>query len=102
MIQLDSHDMLGRPVKIKPGLAKSAEHTPDQTRSPFALDRWRRQDNPSCAKINSDSSQRVYVGGLPRWTEREAMESNMQTFFHGYIMYVLVPLLFHVVDTDWF
>ncbi|KAJ5081303.1 hypothetical protein NUU61_009567 [Penicillium alfredii] len=83
MTELDGRDLLGRPVKIKPGVSKSADRTPDQTRSPFALDRWRRQGNPSFAKTHSDSSKRVYVGGLPRVTEHQDVETGVHAFFTG-------------------
>lgn len=95
--ELDGRDILGRPVKIKPGVAKSGERMSggDQSRPSFGLglDRWRRQDNLGFAKVNSDSSRRVYVGGLPRLTEHEALQGNIHTFFQGYSMYVLLLLL---------
>jgi hypothetical protein len=98
MVELDGHDMLGRPVKIKPGVAKSAERAAEQTpRTPFAspMSRWRPSEGcttsntTSFAKAsNNDSSQRVYVGGLPRLTEPESVQSNMKIFFQGYNVYV--------------
>lgn len=98
MVELDGHDMLGRPVKIKPGVAKSAERAAERatepTRTPFAMSRWRPSEGSattsttSFAKVNNDSSQRVYVGGLPRLTEPESVQSNMRTFFQGYNVYV--------------
>ncbi|KAF3391305.1 hypothetical protein F1880_007521 [Penicillium rolfsii] len=93
MVELDGHDMLGRPVKIKPGVAKSAERAAEHTRTPFSspMSRWRPSESSnnsntiSSAKVNNnDSSQRVYVGGLPRLTEPESVQSNMRTFFQGY------------------
>ncbi|OOQ87658.1 putative ribonucleoprotein [Penicillium brasilianum] len=91
MVELDGRDMLGRPVKIKPGVAKSAERAAEQPRTPFAMSRWRERPEgsptsspTSFAKVNHDSSQRVYVGGLPRLTEPESVQSNMRTFFQGY------------------
>jgi RNA recognition motif-containing protein len=99
MIELDGHDMLGRPIKIKPGVAKSAERAAEQTRTPFAspMSRWRPSEGSttssttSFAKVNNnDSSQRVYVGGLPRLTEPESVQSNMRTFFQGYNVYVCI------------
>lgn len=83
MTELDGRDMLGRPVKIKPGIAKSAERIANPP-SPFRTDRWRQQDNPSFAKVNSDSSRRVYVGGLPRLTDHEAVQNNIKAFFNGF------------------
>lgn len=102
MTELDGRDMLGRPVKIKPGVTKSRERAGDrsaeQTRSPFAMNRWRPQEggtpSPSfTSKVSNDSSQRVYVGGLPRLTEPESVQSNMRTFFQGYNVYVASRIL---------
>ncbi|KAJ5736506.1 uncharacterized protein N7483_001631 [Penicillium malachiteum] len=97
MIDLDGKDLLGRPVKIKPGVAKSSaerasEQQQQQQRSPFGLDRWRRPEGESPIKfninptnsINSDASQRVYVGGLPRVAEPEVVEAHIKAFFQGY------------------
>lgn len=98
MTELDGHDMLGRPVKIKPGVAKSAERAAEraaeQARTPFAMNRWRHSEGSttntptSFTKVSSDASQRVYVGGLPRLTEPESVQANMRTFFQGYNVYV--------------
>ncbi|KAJ5693421.1 hypothetical protein N7462_002844 [Penicillium macrosclerotiorum] len=88
MVELDGRDLLGRPVKIKPGVAKSAERTGEHSRSSFGLDRWRRPDATTSTDTTStgqsDSSLRVYVGGLPRLTDASEAQSNMQTFFSGY------------------
>jgi RNA recognition motif-containing protein len=85
MVELDGTDMLGRPLKIKPGVAKSQERVdnPSQT---FHIGGWRQQVRPSFAKINSDSSSRVYVGGLPRLADHELVKSNLESFFSGFNM----------------
>lgn len=83
MTELNGRDMLGRPVKIKPGVAKSQERTQNPP-EPFRIDRWRQQERPSFAKVNSDSSNRVYVGGLPRLTDHGAVQSNIELFFRGF------------------
>ncbi|CAG8018879.1 unnamed protein product [Penicillium olsonii] len=84
MVELDGIDMLGRPLKIKPGVAKSQERI-DNPPSPLRMGGWRQQGKqPSFAKVNSDSSSRVYVGGLPRLTEPEIVQSNIATFFSGF------------------
>lgn len=101
MTELDGRDILGRPVKIKPGVAKTAsERSQEQQQqrtessprsdkgSPFTLDRWKRNDATSVAKVNSDSSRRLYVGGLPRLTDPEAITTNITNFFKGYKVYV--------------
>ena len=94
MTELDGHEILGRPVKIKPGVAKSGRQTNggDQSRSPPGPGPWRRQENVSFAKMNSDSSRRVYVGGIPRLTEQEALQDEICKFFQGFTMYVMIPL----------
>lgn len=83
MTELDGRDLLGRPVKIKPGVAKSQERIQNSP-EPLRIDRWRQQERPSFAKINGDSSNRVYVGGLPRLTDHGAVQSNMENFFTGF------------------
>ncbi|KAJ5787010.1 Nucleotide-binding alpha-beta plait [Penicillium paradoxum] len=83
MTELDGRDMLGRPVKIKPGVAKSQERIQNPP-SPFRIDRWRQQEKPSFAKVNSDSSSRVYVGGLPRVTDHAMVQSNIEVFFKSF------------------
>ncbi|KAJ5765351.1 hypothetical protein N7520_004910 [Penicillium odoratum] len=88
MIDLDGKDMLGRPVKIKPGVAKSSAEraSEQQQRSPIGVDRWRRSEiesSPRAPMVNSDASQRVYVGGLPR-VEADVAEAQIKTFFQGY------------------
>ncbi|KKK14840.1 hypothetical protein P175DRAFT_0526393 [Aspergillus ochraceoroseus IBT 24754] len=109
MAELDGQDMLGRPVKIKPGVIKSAgERSQQRTEptlgsprsnrtSPFNADRWRRDDPAGASasasasaapgtpsKTNSDSSRRLYVGGLPKLTDQEAITSNITNFFKDY------------------
>jgi RNA recognition motif-containing protein len=134
MRELDGSDLLGRPVKIKPGVVKSASERAQQRTgtsngtaatgsdglnsgsprgnrtSPFNADRWRRDDASASApstpskfnssangsgngSANSDSSKRLYVGGLPRLTDQEAITSNITAFFKDYTMCVLcLPL----------
>ncbi|BCR91096.1 RNA-binding protein [Aspergillus chevalieri] len=85
MGQLDGHDMLGRPVKIKPGVVKSQQQRMDgEKSSPFSIDRWRKNETPTFAKVNSDSSRRLYVGGLPKLTDHEALSININNFFKDF------------------
>ncbi|KAE8408951.1 major facilitator superfamily domain-containing protein [Aspergillus pseudonomiae] len=98
MNELDGRDMLGRPVKIKPGVVKSSSERSQQQQqqrtdgsprsdsktSLFTMDRWRRSDAPTFARTNSDSSRRLYVGGLPRLTDQEDISSNITNFFKDY------------------
>ncbi|KAA8646906.1 hypothetical protein EYZ11_007545 [Aspergillus tanneri] len=93
--ELDGHDMLGRPVKIKPGVVKSSSERSQQrtdssprANKTFGMDRWRRDDrrdeSTPAAKPSSDSSCRLYVGGLPRLTDQEAINSNITNFFRDF------------------
>ncbi|KAJ5888958.1 hypothetical protein N7495_008999 [Penicillium taxi] len=83
MIELDGRQMLGRPVKIKPGVAKNVtERNGEAWSTQLNMDRWRTRDNTT-AKVN-EASKRVYVGGLPRSTDQEALKSSLQNFFQGY------------------
>lgn len=79
MTELDGTEMLGRPLKIKPGVTKSRTTKPQAD-----IGRWRPQEGASFAKVNSDSSSRVYVGGLPKVTDQEIVQSNVQSFFKDF------------------
>ncbi|KAL4892404.1 hypothetical protein BDV59DRAFT_179844 [Aspergillus ambiguus] len=96
MNELDGRDILGRPVKIRPGVVKSSAERSQQRsdasprsttkNSPLAFDRWRRDDIPvsSPSKANSDPSRRLYVGGLPKVIEQETLHQKISDFFKGY------------------
>lgn len=96
MIELDGRDMLGRPIKIKPGVVKSASErsqprmdgSPRGEKTSSVADRWRRNETLSFAKVNTDSSRRLYVGGLPRLTDHEALSININNFFQDFQVYV--------------
>lgn len=98
MVALDGREMLGRPIKIKPGVAKNSaeriqqrmEGLPNRDKvTPGGVDRWRRNDGPSYGKMNSDSSRRLYVGGLPKLVDQDTISSGITQFFRGYNMYVV-------------
>lgn len=108
MTELDGHEMLGRPVRIKPGVTKSAsertgERTGEQNRAAstnIVNARWR--GSATTTTPVTDSNQRVYVGGLPRVAEQETIERNIKTFFQGFSVYVPVPFhpLWSYIDFD--
>lgn len=91
MVELDGRDMLGRPIKIKPGVAKNSseriqqrmEGLPQRDKI-FTGERSRRNDTPSFGKMTSDSSRRLYVGGLPKVADQDSINSSMAQFFRGY------------------
>jgi RNA recognition motif-containing protein len=102
MTELDAKELLGRSLRIKPGVVRSADQqSRSSPSSPSGtVDRWRRQETPSLAKTNGDSSQRVYVGGLPRISDQETAQSQIRSFFDGYTVYVGWPwrLLTHQIE----
>jgi hypothetical protein len=101
MVELDGKDLQGRPVRIKPGVAKSAQdratlRSPQSSPSRFndkpatTNDRWQRSDvpSPNSKPSSSENSRRLYVGGLPKIVDQEAIDSDVQGFFKGYNVYV--------------
>ncbi|GAD94512.1 ribonucleoprotein, putative [Paecilomyces variotii No. 5] len=94
MTELEGKDLLGRPVKIRPGVAKSSndrllprgESSPiaDKTAAPFAFDRWQRNDASSHWKGYSEQGRRLYVGGLPRPVSQQAVDAEIRKFFDGF------------------
>ncbi|OKL61857.1 hypothetical protein UA08_03045 [Talaromyces atroroseus] len=110
MVELDGNDFQGRPVRIKPGVAKSSssssqdrstlrssQNSPSRFNgSPSATnDRWQRSDAPSPqAKASSnENSRRLYVGGLPKIVDQEAIDSDIQAFFKGYNVEAITKLI---------
>jgi RNA recognition motif-containing protein len=104
MVELDGKDLLGRPVKVKPGVAKASQDrssprpsnntniAPRSTEKPgsssVAFDRWQRNDASSHFKGYSENGRRLYVGGLPKLSNQQTIDSEIQTLFNGYNMYV--------------
>lgn len=107
--QLTGRNIRGRDVKVKAGVAKSpygssprrqqkqqlhrrwdaAYRQDGSSLTTFAtFDRWRRGDpNPPRKDLDSHPS-RVYLGGLPRITDRERIARNIVRFFDGLQVYV--------------
>ncbi|KAJ9190987.1 hypothetical protein DTO166G4_8464 [Paecilomyces variotii] len=94
MTELAGKDLLGRPVKIRPGVAKSSndrslprgESSPrtEKTAAPFAFDRWQRNDASSHFKGYSEQGRRLYVGGLPRPVNQPSVDAEIRKFFDGF------------------
>ena len=101
MVELDGKDLQGRPIRIKPGVAKSAQDRSTSTRSPQSspsrfndnagspstlVDRWQRKDTSfSNNKPNDiENSRRLYVGGLPKIMDKQTLDADIQSFFKGY------------------
>jgi RNA recognition motif-containing protein len=98
MAELDGKDMLGRPVKIKPGIPKSSKDPAYGRRgtsthggtpsSPFLFDRWERTDAADHWYDYSASGRRLYVGGLPRMPNQPTADYEIRKLFDGFNMYV--------------
>lgn len=98
MAELDGKDLLGRPVKIRPGVAKSSQDRSlprgdgsprtERTAAPSTFDRWQRNDTPSHFKGNNEQSRRLYVGGLPRPSNQQTVDAEIRKFFDGFNVYV--------------
>ncbi|KAL1883711.1 hypothetical protein Plec18167_002718 [Paecilomyces lecythidis] len=94
MTELDGKDLLGRPVKIRPGVAKSSndrslprgESSPsaEKTTAPYAFDRWQRNDASNHWKGYSEQGRRLYVGGLPRPESQQVVDTEIRKFFDGF------------------
>ncbi|WEW58995.1 hypothetical protein PRK78_004463 [Emydomyces testavorans] len=93
MEELDGKDMLGRPVKIKPGVPKSPKpqfgrrnpsNQDEQLPPPFIFDRWGRDDAASHWYGVADEGRRLFVGGLPRMPNQATADYEIQKLFYGF------------------
>src|SRR5262245_12170499 len=92
MVELDGKDMLGRPVKIKPGIPKKATERcqsaqVENSSSPFLFDRWERTDVADHWYDYATQGRRLYVGGLPRMPNQPTADYEMRKLFDGFNMY---------------
>ena len=103
MAELNGKDMLGRPVKIKPGVPKTSKGSAygrrnqsrcdQESSSPPVFDRWERND--AADHWYDYSKRRLYVGGLPRMPDQRTAECEIRKLFDGFNVYVsqFVPFL---------
>ena len=98
---LSGLELLGRPAKIKPGVAKSGSRRPNDGNEPWdrqrtqnrsAYNRWERSDAPDHWKGYSEQGRRVFVGGLPRMSNHYDVEKGVREFFQGYSVSVSLIL----------
>ncbi|KKY25520.1 putative ribonucleoprotein [Phaeomoniella chlamydospora] len=106
MEQLNGQDVLGRAVRINPGVAKKSSDgsTPQgrirnyerggsgvrreiasshENHTP-TFDRWSRNDAASHFQAPLDQGKRIYVGGLPRIEPQAVVDAEMQKIFEGF------------------
>lgn len=113
MADLDGMEVLGRPVRIKPGVAKRpsapagghaepprnacqytsilaahaaslTSHIDQATEYKPTFDRWTRTDASAHWDGAPKPGHRLYVGGLPRIDSQPAVDAEMQALFAGF------------------
>jgi RNA recognition motif-containing protein len=97
MLELNGKEMLGRPVKIGPGVTKSSRDRSyvrtnmyarnERKPPPFVFDRWERTDAADHWKGYSDQGRRLYIGGLPRMPDQRTANDEIRNLFQGFTMY---------------
>ncbi|KAI9854658.1 MAG: hypothetical protein M1813_000905 [Trichoglossum hirsutum] len=95
LLELNGKELLGRPLKVGPGVAKSGgrssarggrssgHHHQEGNRS-FVFDRWERTDASDHWYGYSDQGRRLYVGGLPRMPDQRTVDNEIRNFFQGF------------------
>ena len=91
---LAGQDVLGRPLKLGPGVARSKNQrsTDDAKNKRFpereVFRRWTRTDAPDHFKGYSGQGQRLWVGGLPEMGMNASVNQGVRELFEGFKMYV--------------
>lgn len=92
---LNGREVLGRPVKIGPDVAKprgvglrdGSPSWKSQNQQPsVSYDRWEKDDAADHWKGYTEQGRRLFVGGLPRMSNHYDVEKGVRQFFHGYNM----------------
>ncbi|KAL2043211.1 hypothetical protein N7G274_004271 [Stereocaulon virgatum] len=105
MLELNGKLILGRPVKLGPGVARStgkhsrAEPTRNarnvRERQVPVFDRWTRTDAVDHWKGYSEKGRRLFVGGLPPMPDHHQVNADVRKLFAGYnieaVSKVVVP-----------
>jgi hypothetical protein len=96
MEKLQGIDLLGRPLKIKPGVPRSTKgaegwkdfsvNRDEGTRVQGAFQRWDRNDAEKHFNANEQGC-RLYVGGLPRMPDHNATEIEVKKLFKDFDVY---------------
>lgn len=99
MLELNGTDLLGRPVKIGPGVAKGkGKRVNERDASSFSkrqgpstpvFDRWTRTDAPDHWKEYDMENRRLIVSGLPRMHDHCSVNEGVRELFNGFTMHVL-------------
>lgn len=100
---LNGKDLLGRPVKMGPGVLPSRgkpagtrderfTHTSRPHPRP-TFDRWVRTDAAEHWKGYTEQKRRLYVGGLPQMPNHYSVDAEVRNLFDGFDMLVLPSTL---------
>ena len=84
MEYLSGQNVLGRPVKLGPGLASSRRRQPGLE----AFRRDTRLDAKDHFQAYSEQGRRVWVGGLPKMGSHAAVNQGVRELFAGFEMCV--------------
>ncbi|CAF9942587.1 MAG: hypothetical protein ALECFALPRED_009829 [Alectoria fallacina] len=94
MLELNGRELLGRPLKLGRGVARSRNRRPREesdrltrnTRgsSRPVFDRWIKTDAPTHWKGYSEQGRRLFVGGLPRMPDHHTVNADVRELFKGY------------------
>ena len=94
MLELNGNDLLGRPIKLGPGVASSRNRRPGDhfttcasytgSSSTCVFDRWIRTDASDHWKGYSEQGRRLFVGGLPRMPDHHTVNADVRELFKGY------------------
>ncbi|KAL8833020.1 MAG: hypothetical protein Q9170_004566 [Blastenia crenularia] len=90
MQELSSKNILGRPVKLGPGVAASRkrkatnQHHSTHTDGSPTFQRWTRNDASDHFKGYSEQGRRVWVGGLPKMGQHDAVDLGIRELFTGF------------------
>lgn len=97
MQELNGKVLLGRPVKIGPGVATSklTIRTRKRCSKPPVFQRWTRTDASEHFQGYTDQGRRVWVGGLPKMRGHCSVDAGIRELFGGFeieaVSKVIVP-----------
>ncbi|KAG8526318.1 uncharacterized protein KY384_000311 [Bacidia gigantensis] len=99
--ELSGQDLLGRPVKLGPGIARSTERKSrgnmrnQQHPEEPVFQRWTRTDASNHWQGYTEEGRRLWVGGLPRMAGHAAVNAGIREIFDGFhieaVSKVIIP-----------
>lgn len=106
MTEYDGKEFLRRPLKVRPGvktgsgggrfhLKEAPRPSSNKPEDRPAFDRWRRLETPEQLKKSIVEGRRLYVGGLPRFQNQAATDSQIRDLFekHGFEVEIISKLI---------